>query len=148
MDQAIPQIGSGSPPAPKAPAPALARASRSRATNGRLLPGDGRSAPARRFRDVVRAFAAELEAAGPISEADRSLIRRAAALTIQLEGLEASWAEAGGDIDPETLRTYQLAAGTLRRCLISLGLAQNARQPKPKGADLTEDMLRDLRGGR
>lgn len=113
-------------------------------TNGKLLPSDGRSAAARRFRDVVAAFTTELEAAGIITEADRSLIRRAAALTIQLEQAEAEWAEAGGEIAAEALKAYQLAAGTLRRVLISLGLAESKRKPKAQPVDLTDAMLADI----
>ena len=62
---------------------------RSRISNrSRLLPGvDGRSATARRFRDICRSY--ELEAGGNVTEVERDLIRQAAGLTLRAEQLQA-----------------------------------------------------------
>lgn len=63
---------------------------RSRVRNGRSLfaeGGDGRTAWSRRFRDLIEAHTADLGGHPP--EAEASLIRRASALEVQLEQLEA-----------------------------------------------------------
>jgi hypothetical protein len=53
-----------------------------------LLQGiDGRSASARRFRDLIRSY---LEDFDVVSEADETLIRTAAMLTLGLEGMTAA----------------------------------------------------------
>src|SRR5258705_10441254 len=59
---------------------------RSRITNGSsLLPSiDGRSIWARRLRDLISLHENDYGGADAISEAERSLIRRAAALTVEL----------------------------------------------------------------
>lgn len=64
---------------------------RSAVTNGsRLLDGiDGRSAAARRFRDLVQAFETEIGGEQP-SELERGLIRQAAALALRAEQLQAA----------------------------------------------------------
>src|SRR5689334_13287246 len=89
---------------------------RSKVTNGRSLfvaGGDGRGAWARRLRDVVEAHVSDLGGADNISEAERSIVRRIATLTVELERLEAKFAIGkGSDSD---LDLYQRAAGNLRR---------------------------------
>ena len=74
-------------PSVGARAPAL----RARVTNHKgLLPGlDGRSATARRFRDLVNAFIADMGGLNRCSEIKLGLIRRLAATTVQAEMLEA-----------------------------------------------------------
>ncbi len=64
--------------------------SRSRISNGSwLLPGvDGRSATARRFRDICAAY--EAEAGGNVTEVERDLIRQAAGLTLRAEQLQGA----------------------------------------------------------
>jgi predicted phage gp36 major capsid-like protein len=68
-------------------APAL----RARVTNHKdLLPGlDGRSATARRFRDLVNAFVADVGGFDRCSQIKLGLVRRLAATTVQAEMLEA-----------------------------------------------------------
>src|SRR6516165_8836396 len=70
---------------------------RSRVTNGSaLLPGvDGRSAWVRRCKDIIEAHLSDLGGEDNTSAAERSLIRRAAVLTTELERLEARFASAG-----------------------------------------------------
>ena len=64
---------------------------RSAVTNHKdLLPGlDGRSASARRFRDLVNAFVADMGGLDRCSEIRLGLVRRLAATTVQAEMLEA-----------------------------------------------------------
>ncbi len=64
---------------------------RSRVTNdSTLLAGvDGRSAIARRYRDLVDAINSDLGGDDAISEGQRQLARRASALSVQCEQIEA-----------------------------------------------------------
>jgi hypothetical protein len=64
---------------------------RSRVTNGsKLLPlSDGRSATARRFRDLYEDFSADLGGVAMLSEGQRQLCRRAAMLSAECERMEA-----------------------------------------------------------
>ena len=64
---------------------------RSAVTNHKdLLPGlDGRTATARRFRDLVNAFVADMGGLDRCSEVRLGLVRRLAATTVQAEMLEA-----------------------------------------------------------
>jgi len=68
---------------------------RSRITNHRaLLPHlDGRSAGARRFRDLVRAFVADMGGIEELSEIKLGLLRRLAAMTVLAEQVESRMAD-------------------------------------------------------
>jgi hypothetical protein len=106
---------------------------RSRITNGTaLLPGniDGRSAWVRRCKDVIAAHVADLGGELNTSTAERSIIRRAAVLTTELERLEAKFAvdEAAS---PDDLDLYSRAASNLRRLLEAVGLQRRPRDMTP-----------------
>jgi hypothetical protein len=61
-------------------------------TGSRLLEGgDGRGPWARRMRDLIELHISDLGGIDAASEAERSIIRRAATLTIELERLEAKF---------------------------------------------------------
>jgi hypothetical protein len=100
---------------------------RSRVGNGSgLLPrglADERSAWARRLKDCI---ADHLADAPNASAAERSLLRRAAVLTVELERLEAKFAAAGEATTPD-LETYQRCSNSLRRLLESVGLKRRAK---------------------
>lgn len=85
---------------------------RSVATNGtRLSPEiDGRTVWARRCRDLIQLHIADLGGEAEITEAERSLIRRAATIATELERLEGQFAAAGA-ADPETRAPYGPQAG-------------------------------------
>jgi hypothetical protein len=102
---------------------------RSAVTNGKLLPGivDQRSAWVRRCKDVI---AQHLSDAPDASAAERSIIRRAAVLTVELERLEAQFA-AAGEADAETLDLYGRTSGNLRRLLEAVGLQRRTRDVTP-----------------
>jgi hypothetical protein len=91
---------------------AISRANRSQITNGSRLLGnvDGRSAAARRFRDVVRSLEAEFEV---ITAGDRALIRSAAQLILEAEMLQSARAR-GEDVDSDIVVKL---TGALRRVL-------------------------------
>ena len=101
---------------------------RSRVTNGNaLLPGvDGRSAWVRRAKDLIAEHVADLGGLDNTSAAERSLIRRASVLTVELERLEARFA-AAREADPNTLDLYARTAGNLRRLLEAVGLKRRPR---------------------
>lgn len=101
---------------------------RSRVTNGRdLLPDiDGRGVWARRYRDLIGLHVSDLGGLRNISQAQLSLVRRAAALTVELERLEARFAQ-DDDATSVDLEKHQRATNTLRRVLSVLGLERKAR---------------------
>lgn len=101
---------------------------RSAVSNGsRLLPGvDGRSVWARRCRDLIEAHVSDLGGPQMISEAEKSIVRRCATLTVELERMETAFATAG-EADDRSLDLYQKTAGSLRRLLESLGLQRRQR---------------------
>ena len=104
-------------------------AGRSRITNGSaLLPGvDGRSPWVRRCKDVIASHMSDMGGVDNTSAAERSIIRRASTLTVELERLEAKFANAGM-AKPDDLDLYVRASGNLRRLLESVGLQRRARE--------------------
>ena len=117
---------------------------RSRITNGSaLLPGvDGRSPWVRRCKDVIAAHLSDLGGEDNTSAAERSIIRRASVLTVELERLEAKFALAdaasGSDLD-----LYQRTAGNLRRLLEAVGLQRRPRNLTPNLKDYLEGHLNE-----
>lgn len=105
---------------------------RSRVTNGSvLLPGiDGRSPWVRRCKDVIALHLSDLGGVDNTSAAERSLIRRASVLTVELERLEARFAGAG-EADAGDLDLYQRTAGNLRRLLEAVGIQRRAKDITP-----------------
>jgi hypothetical protein len=89
--------------------------------------GDGNSAWSRRYGDLVRAHIADLGGADRLSEAQKSLIRRAAALELELEQMEGKLSM-GESID---LDAFGRATNTLRRTLETIGLERQARDVSP-----------------
>src|SRR5262249_7038757 len=94
---------------------------------------DERGPICRRFRDLLNAHEADLGGADILSEGQRSIVRRAAMLELQLELLESKFVENGGAAPPKDLETYQRVTNTLRRALESLGLHTGR-----KSRDVTE----------
>ena len=105
---------------------------RSRVTNGsRLLEGiDGRSTWVRRLRDLIALHLSDLGGEDAVSEAERSIVRRVATLTVELERMEAGFAVAGEAL-PEQIDLYQRTANSLRRLLESIGLERRSRTVVP-----------------
>ena len=97
---------------------------RSRVTNGNSLFAehvDGRSAWARRFRDLIELHVADLGGPESLSEAQRSLIRRVVTLETEMERLECKFVKDDGGSN-RTLDRYMRMSNNLRRLLITLGL--------------------------
>ena len=103
---------------------------RSRVSNhADLLPAivDGRSAPARRFRDLLNAFVADMGGLDRCSEIKLGLMRRLAATTVQAEMLEARMVN-GEAVDIASLCTL---ASTTVRLSQRLGFERRARTVTP-----------------
>ncbi len=106
---------------------------RSAVTNGKraFVRGDGKSVWARRHRDLVSMHVADMGGANFLSEAQISLVKRAATIEVELEGLEGKLSK-GEDID---LDAFTRAAGHLRRILETLGIKRAPRDVTPSLAE-------------
>ena len=105
------------------------KTNRSKVTNGTsLLPNgaDHRSAWARRLRDVIEAHVSDLGGDSAVSVAEKSILRRAATITVECERLEAVFATAG-EASAEAIDLYSRLAGNLRRLLEATGIQRRPR---------------------
>src|ERR1700733_2038012 len=84
---------------------------------------DGRPLAARRYRDVAIALADDLGGQDKLSEPSKILVRQAAALTVQVEGLQTKIVS-GEDVNLEQLTRL---SNVLGRTLQRLGL----KKPRP-----------------
>ena len=109
------------------PAPVGRRLSkqRSRMTNGTaLLPDvDGRSAIARRFKDITSGILADQGGADQCSESRLQLVRRFAAAAVLAEQMESRLAN-GEQID---IQEHALLCSTLTRLAQRIGIERRAR---------------------
>jgi hypothetical protein len=105
--------------------PSRAKRPRSAVTSGRKLfvQGDPNSAWSRRFHDLVLGHVSDLGGADLLSEAQFSLIRRAAAIECELERLDARLSLG----EPVDLDSYGRCAGHLRRIFETLGTDRKQR---------------------
>jgi hypothetical protein len=113
---------------------------RSKVANGtKLVPGvSGHSVWVRRAKEHIADSMSDLGGEANTTAAERSLVRRAATLSVELERLEAKFATAG-EADPADLDLYQKLSNTLRRLLTSLGLHQ--RRARNVGAATLDEYL-------
>ena len=102
---------------------------RSRLSNGAdVLPGiDGRSAVARRYRDIAAALIADQGGLSRMSEARMQLCRRFAAQSVQAEALEARLANG----EPVRIEEHALISSTLVRLASRLGIDRRAHKIVP-----------------
>jgi hypothetical protein len=118
---------------------------RDRVSNGSSLHARGtvdqRSAPARRLRDLMQSLAEPLGGLAALTEADRSLVRTAASLTVQAEKLQAQ--TAGGEaVDLEALTRVSNAQA---RVLAAIKRKTSPASPPLQVADI---IARHREGGR
>jgi hypothetical protein len=92
---------------------------------------DGRTPWARRFRDLIDTHLTDLGGETEVSAAERSLLRRAAALTVELELLEYRFPKGDGAARPEDLDLYSRMTNTVRRIFEATGLHRRARDVTP-----------------
>jgi hypothetical protein len=102
---------------------------RSRLTNGTaLLPDiDGRSAIARRFKDIAHGILADQGGADQCSECRLQLVRRFAAAAVLAEQMESRLAN-GEQID---IQEHALLCSTLTRLAQRIGIERRARDVTP-----------------
>jgi hypothetical protein len=110
-------------------------------SNGsKLLEGvDGRNTWVRRAKDLIREHTQDLGGPDNVSSAERSLVRRIAAVTVELESLEARFALAG-IANPDDLALYFQGANNLRRLLGSIGLRRRSKDVTPTLAQYLDAM--------
>jgi hypothetical protein len=101
---------------------------------------DGRTASARRFRDIAQSLVDDL--GGAVSEAQMLLVRQAAMTSLTVEKLQAQIVS-GGDADPELLIRL---ANTQTRSLqeLGLGLKRGRGAATPSGSTALADYLARL----
>lgn len=112
----------------------------SRVTNGKRLRlfGDGRSAGARRYRDLIMAFGDEAGGFDRLNASGQQMVRRLAQVSVELELLEATRAD-GGDIDPIA---YCTLVNSQRRLLSDLERLKAATSaPAPSLSDYVKDRV-------
>ena len=101
---------------------------RSGITNrSRLLRTDGRSAGMRRFRDLVESFTAELGGEAKLSEAEKALVKQAAALVVRSEALQVEIVNGAPINDEQLIRLANVAA----RLLTKLGIKRRQKDAVP-----------------
>ncbi len=103
---------------------------RSAVTNGgrTFVDGDGSSKWARRYRDIISARATDLGGLEVLTQAQLSLIKRAATMECELEGMEGQLSR-GEEI---SLDLYTRTAGHLRRYCETLGIKRVPRDVTPE----------------
>jgi hypothetical protein len=114
---------------------------RSKVGNGTvLLAGiDGRSAWARRYKDILHAFVSDAGGADTVSEAEHAILRRAATLATECERIEATFA-AAGCADPGELDLHAKTSAVLSRLLEKVGLKRVAKDVTPTIADIVAEI--------
>jgi hypothetical protein len=117
---------------------------RSAVSNGSRLFADSqvdqRSGWVRRMRDLLEIHIADLGGHDAISAAERSIIRRIATISIELELLERRFALSRKGAASDDFALYLTAANTLRRLLESIGLNRVARDVTPTLEDIAEEI--------
>lgn len=110
-----------------------ASTSRSALTNGRKLfiSGNGNSAEARRFKDLVHAFADEVGGFSALGPADQQLVKRIAAVSVELEIIES---KRGGPERPDPV-AFATLINCQRRLLKEWERARSRRPARPKLPD-------------
>jgi hypothetical protein len=114
--------------------PSRAKRPRSAVTSGRqmFIEGDPNSAWSRRYHDLVVRHIGDLGGRDLLSEAQLSLIRRAASIECELERLDAMLST-GVEVN---LDAYGRAASHLRRLFEVLGVERKARDVTVDGVEV------------
>jgi hypothetical protein len=124
--------------------PTMPARARSRVSNGKALFADatvdGRGAWARRLRDLLVLHISDLGGEDMVTAAERSIIRRVATITVELELLEKKFALSGDGADAADLDLYVRSAGGLRRLFEAIGLKRIARDVTPTLDDIAAEI--------
>jgi hypothetical protein len=130
-------------PASRQPAAALPPAQRSRVTNGRLFAAtirDGRSGWSRRLGDLLDLHIGDLGGQDVVSNAERSIIRRIATISVELEWIEQSFKSSRKGPTTEQLDLYLRGSNNLRRLLEAIGLERRSRDVTPTLEDIAAEI--------
>jgi hypothetical protein len=122
------------PQASRQPVTARLPTQRSRVTNGRLFAStirDGRSGWSRRLGDLLELHISDLGGQDVVTHAERSIIRRIATITTELEWIEQSFKSSRKGPTPEQLDLYLRGSNNLRRLLEAIGLERRSRDVTP-----------------
>lgn len=106
---------------------------RSRIANGTatlLGAKDERSLYVRRMKEIMAEHVSDLGGSDAISAGEKSIVRRVAVLTVELEKIETRFAE-DPSVGERTLDLYNRTAGNLGRLLDRLGLKRRTRDITP-----------------
>lgn len=106
---------------------------RSRIANGTatlLGAKDERSLYVRRMKEIIAEHVSDLGGSDAISAGEKSIVRRVAVLTVELEKIETRFAE-DPSVGERTLDLYNRTAGNLGRLLDRLGLKRRTRDITP-----------------
>jgi glutathione S-transferase len=104
---------------------------------------DGRTAAARRARELIEVIQTDLGGGDRLSEGERQLVQRAAVLGAYIESCEVKWL--GGEaVD---LADYLAAINAQRRVLATIGLERRARNVTPSVAEYVARMPVDEEAG-
>jgi hypothetical protein len=135
VNRNAPEASSKRARAKSVPLPPKCRAA---VTNGKHLLADGNnnSRWTRRVKDLIAAHLADQGGPENCSEATRSIIRRVATLTCELESLEAKFS-IDGQASERALDLYSRVSSTNRRLLESIGI----KTRKPKQLSVVDLML-------
>jgi hypothetical protein len=108
---------------------------RSRASNGSRLfamaTADGRSAWARRYRDLLSIHVSDAGGETVISGAELAIIKRATRIEVEMEFSDAVAADKGTASSAEVLLSYCTGSNSMRRLFESVGLKRVARDVTP-----------------
>jgi hypothetical protein len=104
---------------------------------------DGRTAAARRARELIEAIQTDLGGSDHLSEGERQLVQRAAVLGAYIESCEVKWL-GGKAVD---LADYLAAINAQRRVLATVGLERRARNVTPSVAEYVTRMGVDEQEG-
>jgi hypothetical protein len=92
-----------------------------------LIPGvDGRSGWVRRAKELIDEHISDLGGIDNVSAAEKSIVRRASTISVELERLEKKFALAG-EANADDLDLYARVAANQRRLLESIGLRRRSR---------------------
>jgi hypothetical protein len=108
-------------------------------TNGSLLPAgvDGRSATARRFRDLLAQLSREVGNGEALSVREQALIRQAAAIMVRIEALQASIVS-GDPVDDDAIVRLSNVAHRLLSAVASAHKQQATKPPSVEAWSLVE----------